>query len=159
MANVSIKMGGLSARIKADVKARGDSIKKAEKAAALRGRNHLVSITPVDMGVMRAAWQVRDGGDGVEIENDAPHAGIIERGARPHKVSQAGREALADWARRKGIPEEEIPSMVWGICKKLEAEGQRGLFLVKDSLHLFSGWLRAEVERAMGRTLDRQERA
>lgn len=66
------------------------------RLAAQRGRTHLVKKTPVDTGQARVSWKVTD----TTIHNDAPHIGILERGARPHKVSPEGIEALTRWALR-----------------------------------------------------------
>lgn len=109
-------------------------IEKSMRKAAQRGRTILVRRTPVDTGLMKNAWRVTKG-ISVEIVNDAPHAGIIEEGARPHKVNRQGIEALTAWAQRKlGASLEEARSVAWGIAKKLEKEGQPGKFIVRDAL-------------------------
>ena len=70
--------------------------------AAHRGRALLVKRSPVDQGVYKNSWQVRSmGAIGALLFNDAPHAGIIEQGARPHAVSREGIEAIKAWAKRK----------------------------------------------------------
>jgi hypothetical protein len=38
-----------------------------------------------------------------EVVGDAPHTGIIERGARPHSVSAEGRARIREWVIRKGL--------------------------------------------------------
>lgn len=78
-----------------------DAIRAGIRIAAERGRALLVRESPVDQGQYKNSWRVRDGGNGPEIVNDAPHAGIIEMGARPHGVNRAGIEALTAWALRK----------------------------------------------------------
>lgn len=69
--------------------------------AAERGRSYLVRQSPVDLGQFKNSWKVKHGSNGPVIVNDAPHAGIIENGARPHPVSREGIEALTQWAKRK----------------------------------------------------------
>lgn len=80
---------------------------KGAAAAARRGRAHLVRKTPKDQGQLKAGW--RDSATGVsrgsnsllaEITNDAPYAGVVEMGARPHPVSEEGQQAIREWVRR-----------------------------------------------------------
>ena len=77
------------------------------KLAAQRGRNHLSKKTPVDQGQARVGWRTT----ATTIYNNAPHIGILEKGARPHKVSREGIEALTRWAMRvlsvKGKPRKK----------------------------------------------------
>lgn len=90
-----------------------DGIRSAAHRGAERGRGILVRVTPVDRGQARAAWRTRKfqselrGPDGTnplaDILNDAPHIGVLEKGARPHKMSPAAIEALAGWVYRKII--------------------------------------------------------
>lgn len=77
-------------------------------AGAHRARALIVGRTPTDMGQLRAAWKVKEGGGGgniltetiAELYNDAPHITIVELGARPHKVSPEGWAAIYEWVRR-----------------------------------------------------------
>lgn len=122
--------------------------KKAIRVGAARGRGILAHKTPVDLGQMKSAWRVNR--LTMEIINDAPHAGIIEGGARPHKVNAAGRRALVRWAMRQlGVDEKTANAVAAGTIKKLEREGQKGKFIVRDSM----GKLRREVAKEMERQL------
>lgn len=77
-------------------------------AGAHRGRALMVPATPVDQGQLRASWKVKEEsatfGDITtvlaELINDAPTVGIVENGARPHKVSAEGWAAIYEWVRR-----------------------------------------------------------
>ena len=80
----------------------------AERGAE-RGRSFIVRQTPVDQGQLKASWRVLPrlsaavkAGSQVlaELMNDAPHAGIVERGARRHSVSPEGWMAIYDWVMR-----------------------------------------------------------
>lgn len=122
------------------------TVETAMKIAAHRGRTLLVQRTPVDTGQMKNAWRV-DPFD-LEIINDAPHAGIIEGGARRHKVNRAGRLAIERWAMRKlGVDEETAKAISWGVAKKLEREGQEGKFITRDSMPELQKMVIKEVER------------
>lgn len=82
-----------------------EAIDKGCLKAAHRARSVLVRVSPVYLGQFKNSWRVvglgRGKHAGYAVMNDAPHAGIIERGARPHKVSNEGIAALTKWAKRK----------------------------------------------------------
>ncbi len=147
--------------------------------AAQRTRTALVAKTPTDMGIMRNAWKVvRKADTEVRIENLAPHAGIIERGARPHGVNAAGVQALREWVIRKGLVtysrgpgrgkegparlvsitkkqaaserySAEVEAIVWGIVKKLKEKGQKGLFIARNLVPDATKWLGYEFLRQL----------
>lgn len=129
---------------------------------AHRGKSLMTRNTPVDQGQLKASWRVRKPvGDIVKAEliNDAPHAGIVEMGARPHKVSAEGWAAIYEWVRRhfgftttvrsgknkgkqsrmkkvKGDTGEDpgLSEITWGIVKKIEREGQLPTWFVRKRL-------------------------
>lgn len=96
---VRIKPGNLGAFIKANAVRQHKAFEHGVKVAKQRGVALLKQRTPVDTGVMKNAWAATKHG----IENSAPYAGIIERGARPHTVNREGVEAIRDWVLRKGF--------------------------------------------------------
>lgn len=81
---------------------------RATRKAAHGAKAILVKRSPKDLGQLKASWRVGKsggGGDTVEVFNDAPHAGIVEHGARPHPVSAEGRKAIREWViRHFGFP-------------------------------------------------------
>jgi hypothetical protein len=128
-------------------------INKGLNKAAHRGRSMLVKKTPVDMGQMKNSWRVIK----TDIVNDAPHAGIIEEGARPHKVNAAGIASLTAWARRKlGVNEKEAKGIAFAIAKKLEKEGQKGHFIVRDSVDDLRRFAVNEVVREINKQANRR---
>lgn len=91
------------------------------------------------------------------VTNDAPYAGVIERGARPHGVSEEGQRAIYEWVRRhfrftttvkrganagkqskpKSVTGEAfedpfLSEVTFGIVMKLKREGQKGRFIVRN---------------------------
>ncbi len=135
----------------------------ASITAANRARTMLVRASPVYTGIFRNAWRVRlnpGKNQGATVENDAPHAGIIEKGARPHPVSREGIEALTLWAKRKLLHgasraaakrvskknrgsvtadiDAEAKRIAFAIAKKISQVGQKGLFLVEKRMGKFS---------------------
>ena len=105
---------------------------------------------------MKAAWQtieLNDGNGLAQLINTAPYAWIVEEGARPHPVSQAGREAISLWVRRQMLVNdpEEVQRIVEAIVNKLQHHGQKGTFFVRDALKggTATKFLRAEINRRL----------
>lgn len=72
-------------------------------AASERTKRLVSKDSPVDQGEYKLGWHTRaeiadKRAPVVVLANDAPHAGVIEQGARPHKVPIA---PLLKWAQRK----------------------------------------------------------
>lgn len=93
------------------------AIARGALRGAHRGRAIIVRETPVDQGQLKQAWRVLPGTAPAtrgargawsrfvnqtlaELRNLAPHAGIVELGARPHSVSPEGWLAIYDWVVR-----------------------------------------------------------
>lgn len=122
--------------------------KKAVSVGMHKGRTLLAGKTPVDRGQMRNAWEITKD----EIVDEAPHAGIIEGGARPHNVNSEGREALVEWAQRKfGIDEKDAQAVAQGVINKLKKKGQKGKFIARDSLTELRKMVVDEVETRLKR--------
>lgn len=101
MATITISEGQLGARIRADQVGAPKAVGRAIFSALQRGKAYIVGKTPVDRGILRNAWKVIKLSDGgAELVNDQPYAGIMERGARPFKISSAGIFALKGWVMR-----------------------------------------------------------
>jgi hypothetical protein len=108
---VNVPPGRLGAFLRSKANALPRAAKGAMTVAAQRGRSVLVKASPVDQGQFKNAWEVQKDEAGARIENLAPHAGIVERGARPHKVSAAGVEALRAWVKRN--LSAEVKGLAW----------------------------------------------
>jgi hypothetical protein len=79
---------------------------------------------------------------------DAPHAGIVEMGARPHWVPLG---PLLDWARRHAESEAEAQRLARGTQLKISREGQKPTYWVRRSLPAQKKILKGEVERELKR--------
>lgn len=150
---VRIPPGKLGAVLRQTAKDIPVALRGAMVVAAEHGRADLVAKSPTNTGVFRNAWEVKKGGESpASLDNSCPYAGIIERGARPHAVSQEGIESITEWAMAKlGLDEKEAKAAAYGIAKKLEAEGQQGLFLVRDNLPALRKYLAEESAAAVAR--------
>lgn len=112
MAIIKITANQLPKELRARVEKTPIVLQRGIVTAAHRGRTYMVRKTPRDRGQLRNAWRVRfrRGGKyvGCNLVNDAPYAGVVEHGARPHAVSREGWESIYEWVRRKGLVTEEF---------------------------------------------------
>jgi hypothetical protein len=92
---------GLFKRIDADVKR---ATRKGLRSAARAASAILVPRTPRDRGNAAAAWKNSDhSGEGNVVAyclNTCPYIGILDLGARPHKVSWEGQFSIYLWIER-----------------------------------------------------------
>jgi len=128
------------------------SIRRSLVAGAHRGRALLSKRTPTDLGQMRNSWRVvvTKDNQNIILINDAPHAGIIEEGARPHNVNFEGRLAIERWAMRQlGVDRKIAAAVTEGIVNKLQRHGQKGHYIVRDALPTMRLLAKKEVERRL----------
>ena len=154
---VTVKAYGANLRF--DDEQRRDAVKRALFKAALIGEGIVASKTPRDRGQAVNAWSVVPTDDGAELFNDAPHAGILELGSRPHRppfrpilewvvrVFGTGKKSFEDYS--------EVDSHLFGIAvsivRKIEAHGTRPHYMVRDSLGKLADIAKREVEKALAR--------
>lgn len=185
MSNITISSGALGARIRSDHRGAPKAVERAIFSGLHRGRAYIVGKTPVDRGILRNAWKViRLSTGGAELVNDQPYAGIIERGARPFKISKEGREALAGWVFRKLLQgsiqvkkaggrfssltgnrrhkhlvkanlEQEADQIAWAIAKKFEKLGMKGKRFVWKELPKLAELMEEEINRSLNSFFNR----
>lgn len=150
--------------------------------AAQRSRSMMVRETPVDQGQLKASWKVKKykpvkSGELAELINDAPHAGIIELGARPHPVSRQGwwmiyfwvvrnRSKFSQMRTKSGRPrrvvstkiDPQIAAITYGIVNKIKREGQKPTFMLRNTLDRHRNIMLQEVVARMNRLASRQPR-
>lgn len=83
---------------------------------------------PVDRGLYRAGWKAIPERDGATIENNEPHAVLIENGVRAANIKIGARMivALTEWVSRKGLASgKEAIAAAWAIAKAMQ---KRGIF-------------------------------
>lgn len=132
------------------------AIPKAARASAYRLRALCIERTNAlcitDTGLFKNAWRVGGASSGTlaQVYNDAPYAGVIEMGARPHAVSKEGREAITRWAMRKlGLDEVEAKRVAYLVAQKLKNEGQKGHFIARDAVPQAREYFAQEIERLL----------
>lgn len=117
---------------------------------------------PVDRGTYRAGWKLKLGTNYVEIFNDEPVAPIIEEGARASNIKpgRAMIRALASWALRKGLANDEASALkaAWAIAKTMQRKGifnrsgQQGLGILRELVTWRAdAIIEQEVLRAIGK--------
>ena len=116
----------------------------------------VVEAAPKDTGHLRQSICARQDfiTRAVEIVLDAPHAAIVELGARPH---MAPIEPLIDWVHRHAdafgaaTPEDEM-RIARAVQHKIAEAGTEPTFFVRDSLPALVNLLSQAVTREMART-------
>lgn len=119
MAEYEVSPTEIGAVLRADDEHRREALKTAILEAAHAGLTVLVPSAPKDMGHLGQSGHVEEHADGVEIVFDAPHAGIVEAGSRPHMppfgpiyqwvlrhLGQFGVEKVGSFRRVKGGAEK-----------------------------------------------------
>jgi hypothetical protein len=125
-------------------------VKKAARSAAMKLKTYLVRETDkrgiTYQGLYKNGFRATDN----SVVNDAPHAGLVELGARPHAVSKEGRESIMRWAMIKlGLDPKEAESASWAIANKIRKEGQEGRFIMRDAVPKAVEFYKQELERLL----------
>lgn len=166
---ISLTEAQLGARLRSDDVGAQKAVFRAMVSAAQRGKSFIIGKSPVDRGVLRNAWKIlKLSSQGVvELTNDQPYAGVMERGARPFKISKAGREALEAWVLRKiqdgsiqpknpsADPGTAAKSIAFAISKKFARVGMKGKFFVRDNLPFLASLMDSEVKRSLAKFFNR----
>lgn len=166
MSTVRVTPDKLAVTLRANARRERAIVASAALAAAHRYRAHLVELVDgagvTDTGVYRRSFKVIRSADGLgaTVENHAPHAGVLERGARPHFVGAKVRAMIARWARRKlGLSQKEAIAAAWAIAYKISREGSKAHYFVRDSLPVARRLFGDEVRRRLKRGVARSVRA
>lgn len=171
MANVvKIQPGQLGAYLKAQVKGQKKAIGLGVKLGAHRGLAYLTPRFPVFDGQLKNSGEVLTNVEdaNAKIVFSAPHAGIVERGARPHKLGREAINAIYEWIVRKMLAgyvtqitrgknkgkdramtreerEDAAKTILWAVVRKIERDGLKPTYIVRDSLPTLAQLLDAEV--------------
>jgi hypothetical protein len=209
MGVVDLTPKGLAMRLKLDAKNAPIVVQMAVLSGAHRGRSYIVGRSPVDRGMLKNGWRILSMLGIVELVNDAPYAGVVERGSRPFKISREGLESLIGWVKRKitggnlsdvrrsergregpgkasfyeqrartmakregrgprgmygpkrkgarwrqiadDLITKEATKIAWAIAKKLEREGAKGKFFVRQALPKLTRLAGQEITRFLGK--------
>lgn len=127
-----------------------ENVKVATAKAVASSIPHMVETSPVDTGQYASSWGFTQEEEKVIIGNFAPHAGIIEFGARPFKPPIG---PLLAWAKRVLQDPSQPPtysSEVWrlavGTQKKIEQYGMEPKAVMEKGLDGILEKIRLEYE-------------
>ncbi len=135
-------------------------------------------VPPIFDGHYRASWKVETTDQGADVFSESPIAGIIEHGVQAAnvKIGRAMLDALAEWARRKGISGNYAPGkrsspgahaegrqIAWAIARSMQGtpakpgtgifnrDGQQGLQIAKKAALRIRDFVEEEVRDAIRR--------
>lgn len=188
---VAIDINKLPEALKKNEAAVRAAIARGIVIGAQAGRAILVRATPVDQGQLRAAWRVEARlmslppgmSTPCRLVNDAPHAGIVELGARPHNINPAGWTAIYQWVRRhpelytappmaprmrrdkgggRGAspfkpfwgPDPQIMAITNAIVRKIAREGQKPTYFIRKSLDAVQRVVLKQIAAELQRAAD-----
>ena len=149
---MSIRISSFASLLKKQAVEMPKQVRKGLREGVRRGQALLVRKTPTYRSEMRQEWakpsSLQDTRGGITLHNSAPHAGVVERGARPHGVSPEGREEIETWfVRQVGLNPIEAKAAAAGYIEKLKREGQEGLFIVEKALDQLRNYTQQEIQR------------
>lgn len=150
-----------------------DEVVLALQDAARRAESHVVtqSMEFADEGIFAGAWQVIDDEQGATLENDAPHAAIVEEGSRPHVpplypiLSYIGRKIgprvesfpinpngarwdMSDQLVFKDEPAlEKLRRIAVAVARKIGAQGTEPKRILENSQDTFARIVNEELAR------------
>jgi len=137
-----------------EIKDFGEEVVEAQRLAVLRGLLRsvpgLVKRSPVDTGLYANSWDLQADEKRALIGNFAPHAPIIEYGARPFTPPIG---PLLAWAKRVLEDPSQPPEYskeVWGLArytqKKIERVGMKPHHILRDSFDDFISNIEMELK-------------
>ena len=147
----TVKLGDLSRELDEFTK---KSLQEQQKAVAngmLKSLPELVKNSPIDTGQYASSWDFTVNEKEAVLGNFAPHAPIIELGARPFTPPLA---PLLAWAKRvlksPSQPpnyDDEVWALARGTQKKIEREGMKPRNILEKSIPMIIENIKKEFER------------
>ena len=151
MATKTVRLENFANEIKGFTKATLEEQQRAVTSGILQSLPELVKASPVDTGQYAASWDFTQTEKSVILGNFAPHAPIIESGARPFTPPI---KPLLAWAKRVLQSPSQPPnydSEVWGLAKatqnKIASEGMKPRNVLEKMLPKIIENIRSELER------------
>lgn len=146
-----VKIENLAEELRKTAEGNLKQYKAAVVSGVARSIPDLVRASPVDTGQYAASWNFTVEEKRVILGNFAPHAPIIEKGARPFTPPIG---PLLAWAKRVLKSPSQPPdydSEVWGLAKgvqkKIAAEGMKPRNILEKALPTILENIRSELNR------------
>jgi len=112
--------------------------KKAVKVGVMQSIPNLVAASPVDTGLYASSWDMTVTESSVILGNYAPHAAIIEYGARPFTPPIGPLLAWAKRVLKDPSQPPEYSDQVWALArgtqKKIAREGMKPRGIMEKEL-------------------------
>lgn len=131
-----------------------ENLKQATLLGIAASVPHLVETSPVDTGLYAQSWDFRKEEWGAILGNTAPHAPIIEYGARPFTPPIG---PLLAWAKRvlqDGSQPPNYSPEVWrlakGVQKKISEQGMRPRAVMENAIPQIIENIKAEYQKLNG---------
>ncbi len=147
----SVNLEDLGRILKAEPKRQMKEIRLATRTGLLRSIPSLVQNSPVDTGLYASSWQFSETEKTMILGNFAPHAAIIEYGARPFTPPIA---PLLEWAKRVlgdgSQPPDYSPavrSLAYGTREKIKLQGMKPRNILGKSIPMILDNIRKEFKK------------
>lgn len=149
MSTKVVRLENFANELKEFSKATLEEQRQAVVGGVMKSLPDLVAASPVDTGQYAASWNFTETENSVILGNYAPHAPIIEKGARPFTPPIA---PLLAWAKRVLKNPSQPPdydSEVWalarGVQNKIAAEGMQPRNILERMLPTIIENIRTEL--------------
>lgn len=150
MATKTVKLENFSKELQKDSKLRLDDQRKAVVKGVLRSIPDLVANSPVDTGEYAASWDFTLTEEKLILGNFAPHAAVIERGARPFTPPIQPLLAWAKRVLRDGSQPPDYSPEVWGLARgvqrKISEEGMMPRHVLRKQIPKILENIRKELK-------------
>lgn len=151
MATIEIPLNKLGEAIGAEPERQMKEIRKATRMGLLRSIPDLVKKSPFDTGHYASSWQFLENEKSMIIGNFAPHAAIIEYGARPFTPPIT---PLLEWAKRVlgdgSQPPDYSPrvrSLAYATREKIRLHGMKPRKILEQSIPMILDNIRKEFKK------------
>lgn len=138
MATKTVNLRDLSSELGAYSEAAIKTLKDATLTGIARSIPDLVETSPVDTGLYAQSWGFKKEEWGAILGNYAPHAPIIEHGARPFTPPLA---PLLQWAKRvlrdPSQPPDyspQVKSLAFAVRAKIQREGMKPRRIMENAI-------------------------
>jgi len=143
----TVKLENFSKEIEVYKKKSVKLYKKSVIDALLKNLRIIVESSPVDTGLYAQSWDLIISEKNALLGNYAPHAAMIEFGARPFTPPIG---PLLNWARRV-LKKPEIDSHVWALAKytqnKISEQGFKPRHVLTNALDLIMEDIRINLRK------------
>ena len=151
MGSKTIRLEDFGRELRRDFDTTNAEVQKGIFKGALASIPDLVKASPVDTGQYASSWDVTKTKEAVVIGNFAPHAPIIENGARPFTPPLG---PLLAWAKRVLGDSSQPPNYsdaVWNLAKgtqrKIEREGIKPRKVLVNTIPVIIENIKRELKR------------